>query len=374
MEKYMSNKVYIISGMGASGKTTFAEKLSKELNIPWIKGDDVYRIVQRKLGISNEKLRYAPMLSYWEDPTKLDLENWLEYGSMKECVKSSWLEFLNFKFPPSIIIESVSLFWNPLELEAVKDVFENYDFRYFWINVDYERWLKNRSKRVGTMYEGYPPFDEETKYREAIDTLALNHVPKDAYIIKDITNTSCSLTGGVAYQSEDFSNPKWSVFDINVKDKTFFEVSCNTGWFSSKALEEGAKIVEGCDISWQVLDIAKDRCPKGVFYHSKIEDFDFKDKMYDIILSSSAFHYYTRREEVIKKISEHCNMFVLETPVIEKECLDIVYKGGQNDEFCAIPTEELLLKWLNKYFSKVEKAGYTKQPDSNDRPVFKCYK
>jgi hypothetical protein len=89
--------------------------------------------------------------------------------------------------------------------------------------------------------------------------------------------------------------------------------------------------------------------------------------MYDIILSSSAFHYYTHREEVLQKISEHCKLFVLETPVIEKEGLDIVYSGGENGEFCSVPTEELLVSWLKKYFKKVEKAGYTKQPNS------KCY-
>jgi SAM-dependent methyltransferase len=183
------------------------------------------------------------------------------------------------------------------------------------------------------------------------------------------------LTGGVDYQSSEMNDPKWEIFSFpDLTEKSFLEISCNTGLFLKKAKDHGASKIYGIDISWQVLDVAKDKVKDAVLFLSKIEDFDLNQiGKVDYVLCSSAFHYFTNREDVIKRISEITDYFVLETPVIPE--YDIIYRSfGDVSDFCAIPGKELLLKWLMKYFSSVDIIGYTEMEDAAPRPVFCCKK
>ena len=366
----MSNKrAYLVGGLGCSGKSTFAKKLAIEKGIPYFKADDVYFIVGSNLKIPKEKMSLLPMESTWENPNILGISDMGVYGSMYECVKQSYLEYFSYNIPQSFVIEGEALFWNHHERDLVMELLNDYQKINLCLYPDYEQWLRNRTDRIKK--DGFTPTYREEEEYNSLYKEYLTYMPEKTIVITDIINTDCSPTGGTNYQTDDFSDPKWEVYPFpkDMTGKTFMDISCNTGWFSQKASEQGAKVT-GIDISWQVLVDAQIKVPSGTFLLSKIED--FKLEKYDYILSSSAFHYYKHREDVIRRISESTTYFVLETPVLESENEDIQYKDDFMQSFCALPSEKLLLKWLNKYFKKVEKIGETIQPNSSNRPVYLC--
>lgn len=367
----MSNKSYIIGGLGCSGKTTFARKLASENNIPYFNADDIYKIIQEKLNVDPDILVNLPMEKFWDNPEKFGFKMVI-YKTMAECVEQAYLELFSYNIPLNFVIEGEGIFYNHYEFDILSKLLENREKRYIAIMPDYEQWLKNRSRRILVDKTYTPKFRDQDEYYALCEDYK-NYLPKQTIIIKDILNTECTLMGKTNYQKEEFSDPKWEVFNFptDMSGKRFLDISCNTGWFSQKASKAGADVV-GIDIAWPLLDVAYDRVPNGQFYLSKIEDFNLEGFYFDYVLCCSAFHYYTNREDIIRRISQVTKCFVLELPLLDKPGKDIIYQSNYVDNFCSLPTEDLIVSWLSKYFKRVEKIGYTKQPDSDDRPVFKC--
>ena len=366
-----NKKCYIIGGLGCSGKSTFAQKLASTNNLPYFKADDVYFIVGQNLGATPEQMAYLPMLQTWQNPEKYNISTGI-YRTMRDCVKQAYLEFFSYNVPSQFVIEGEALFYNPQEFEVLMEVLGERDKRFLCLMPEYEQWLKNRSQRIvegGTI----PAFKDQDEYYEELSNYR-RYLPDSTIIIKDILNTDCTLMGTTEYQSGEFSDPKWAVFNfpVNMQGKTFLDISCNTGWFSQKAAQCGAKVT-GIDIAWPLLDVALDRVPDGQFVLTKVEDYSFgADKHFDFVLCSSAFHYYQDRERLIRDIADVTDYFILELPLLKGEGLDLVYQSEYVKDFCALPTEALVLKWLNKYFKKVDKIGETIQPNGDNRPVYKC--
>ena len=87
---------------------------------------------------------------------------------------------------------------------------------------------------------------------------------------------------------------------------------------------------------------------------------------------ASTLHYFEDKEKIIRMISKHVNeVFVLEIPI---------HRGDVDGEYPVlgqsylIPTEGLVLKWMKKYFSRVEVVGESVPPDNSYRLVFKGWK
>ena len=186
MEKICENvkKIYLVGGIGATGKTEFSEGMALSLNCKVIRCDNVYCTVARRLNCPRDKWIYLPMTTTWN-----------EYGSgMDDIVKLSYLDNIGESLPSTLIIEGESMFWNDREMAVIKDIFKNYEFRHFFINISYEQWLKNRSKRVGKPLEHIPPFMDEDKYKE-ITGLYREMMPDGYFEITDtIKQIDCSLT------------------------------------------------------------------------------------------------------------------------------------------------------------------------------------
>lgn len=365
-----NKKCYIVGGLGCSGKSTFAKKIASDNQLPYFKADDIYFIVQNNLGVSNEVLPNLPMEQFWLNPEKFGVDMGV-YKTMANCVKQAYLEYFSYNIPKNFVIEGEAIFYNHFENKVLMELLDGWDKRFLCLMPDYEQWLKNRSKRILVDKTYTPKFLEQKEYNDLCADY-LTYLPQNTIVIKDILNTDCTLMGNTSYQKDEFSDPKWEVFNFpkNMQGKTFLDISCNTGWFSKKASECGAK-VGGLDIAWPLLDVALDRVPDGQFVLSKVEDFNFYDK-FDYVLCSSAFHYYQDRERLINDIASITDYFILELPLLEGSGKNIVYQSSYVDDFCALCTEELILSWLNKYFKNVEKIGHTKQPNGDDRPVYKC--
>ncbi|WFA09030.1 class I SAM-dependent methyltransferase [Tissierella sp. Yu-01] len=104
--------------------------------------------------------------------------------------------------------------------------------------------------------------------------------------------------------------------------KRILDLGCGYGWHSICAMENGASSVVGIDISQKMLEIAKEKThfPEVEYICVAIEDMDFKEESFDIVLSSLAFHYIKDYKELIKKINKVLKpngklIFTVEHPV-----------------------------------------------------------
>ena len=125
--------------------------------------------------------------------------------------------------------------------------------------------------------------------------------------------------GGLEAASE------WSTFRRilpNFNDKRVLDLGCGYGWHCRYAIENKSKMVTGVDISEKMLQtaISKTKDKKVHYIHKSIEEVDFKEKSFDIIISSLALHYVESYDEIIKKIYKWLNksghfVFSIEHPI-----------------------------------------------------------
>ena len=88
------------------------------------------------------------------------------------------------------------------------------------------------------------------------------------------------------------------------KDKRVLDLGCGYGWHCIYAMEHGASSVVGVDISHKMLEVAKEKThfPQVEYKCCAIEDVEFPEESFDVILSSLAFHYVADYEILVKKI------------------------------------------------------------------------
>lgn len=87
--------------------------------------------------------------------------------------------------------------------------------------------------------------------------------------------------------------------------KRVLDLGCGYGWHCIYAAEHGAKSVLGIDISEKMLKTAQEKNAheKIEYRRSAMEDLDFVQESFDVVLSSLAFHYVKDFESLAEKIS-----------------------------------------------------------------------
>lgn len=86
--------------------------------------------------------------------------------------------------------------------------------------------------------------------------------------------------------------------------KRVLDLGCGFGWHCRYAVEKGAKSVVGVDISQKMLSEAKDKTKSEYIQYIliPIEDIDFPEDSFDVVISSLAFHYIQSFEDILSKI------------------------------------------------------------------------
>lgn len=134
------------------------------------------------------------------------------------------------------------------------------------------------------------------------------------------------------------------------QNKRVLDLGCGFGWHCRYAVEQGAKSVVGVDISEKMLQEAREKTtsPLIKYVHTPIEDIDYPDNSFDVVISSLVFHYIESFEAVCKKISR-CLMhggdfiFSVEHPVFTAK--------GDQQWYC--DTDGNLLHWpVDNYFDE----------------------
>ncbi|MDF2066737.1 class I SAM-dependent methyltransferase [Bacillus sp. Cr_A10] len=87
-------------------------------------------------------------------------------------------------------------------------------------------------------------------------------------------------------------------------NKSVLDLGCGFGWHCRYAREQQARSVIGVDISEKMLQKAREMTNDSLITYIKmsIEDINFSDSQFDVVISSLAFHYIKSFEAICKKV------------------------------------------------------------------------
>lgn len=88
------------------------------------------------------------------------------------------------------------------------------------------------------------------------------------------------------------------------KGKRMLDLGCGYGWHCIYAMDAGADSAVGIDISSKMLEVARGKTsyPQVEYKCVAMEDMEFPDESFDIVLSSLALHYIESFDTVAKKV------------------------------------------------------------------------
>lgn len=89
------------------------------------------------------------------------------------------------------------------------------------------------------------------------------------------------------------------------RGRRVLDLGCGYGWHCKYAADNGALSVLGTDISRKMLEVAERKNSDSRIEYRRIamEDLDFPAGVFDVVLSSLAFHYVRDFEPLIKNIA-----------------------------------------------------------------------
>lgn len=101
---------------------------------------------------------------------------------------------------------------------------------------------------------------------------------------------------------------EWYAFESllpGLKGKRVLDLGCGFGWHCRYAVEKGAKAVIGIDISERMLDEARRRTEAQAIKYIRMpmEDVNFEEGSFDVVISSLAFHYLESCKEIFQKVN-----------------------------------------------------------------------
>lgn len=87
--------------------------------------------------------------------------------------------------------------------------------------------------------------------------------------------------------------------------KRVLDLGCGFGWQCRYAVEQGAKSVVGVDLSQKMLQDAREKTTSQLveYVHMPIEDIDYPENSFDIVISSLVLHYIESFEDICQRIN-----------------------------------------------------------------------
>lgn len=150
---------------------------------------------------------------------------------------------------------------------------------------------------------------------------------------------------------------EWHVLKEMLPDfneKRVLDIGCGFGWHCKYASIKGAKYVLGIDLSSKMLKKAeqKNNDNKIKYKSMAMEDIDFKEDEFDIVVSSLAFHYTKDFDLICKKIYKCLSnngdfIFSVEHPIFTAEGVQ-EWCYGQNNEILHWPVDNYQYEGIRK--------------------------
>lgn len=134
---------------------------------------------------------------------------------------------------------------------------------------------------------------------------------------------------------------EWKTLEPMLPDfagRDVLDLGCGYGWHCAYAAEHGARSVLGLDISGKMLEVARGHQAASVIEYRRMamEDADFADGSFDVVLSSLAFHYVADFGALVRKIVRWLRpggdfVFSCEHPVFTAEGPQDWYRDEQGN-------------------------------------------
>lgn len=134
---------------------------------------------------------------------------------------------------------------------------------------------------------------------------------------------------------------EWKTLEPMLPDfagRDVLDLGCGYGWHCAYAAEHGARSVLGLDISGKMLAVARGHHAASVIEYRRMamEDADFADGSFDVVLSSLAFHYVADFGALVRKIVRWLRpggdfVFSCEHPVFTAEGPQNWYRDEQGN-------------------------------------------
>ncbi len=126
--------------------------------------------------------------------------------------------------------------------------------------------------------------------------------------------------------------------------KRVLDIGCGFGWHCIYAAEQGAAYVLGIDISKKMLAVAREKTTfSNVEYRQMaMEDINFLQDEFDVVISSLAFHYTPDFNDICKRIHKAMKtdgsfVFSIEHPIFTAHGpQDWIYDSDGNREYWPI--------------------------------------
>ncbi len=119
----------------------------------------------------------------------------------------------------------------------------------------------------------------------------------------------------------------------DLKGKTVLDLGCGYGWHCKFAAENGAAQVLGIDLSEKMLAVARDKNTdeKIQYRHCGIEEYEYPESAWDLVVSNLALHYIADLDGVFRNVHKTLKsggtfLFNIEHPV---------FTAGVNQEFAS---------------------------------------
>lgn len=129
------------------------------------------------------------------------------------------------------------------------------------------------------------------------------------------------------------------------KNTSVLDLGCGYGWHSLYTNQHGASSIIGIDISQKMLDVAIEKAKlfdNIEYVKSAMEDLFFKEKQFDTIISSLAFHYIEDFNALVKNIAYWIKdggdfVFSVEHPIFtSREEQDWIYDEEAQPKYWAV--------------------------------------
>lgn len=103
---------------------------------------------------------------------------------------------------------------------------------------------------------------------------------------------------------------EWATLKTLLPDfvgKRVLDLGCGYGWHCIYAMEQGAASAVGIDLSEKMLEVARSKTeyPQVEYFRMPMEEIDFAENSFDIVLSSLALHYVPSFDAIAKRVN-HC--------------------------------------------------------------------
>ncbi len=340
-------QVIFIIGTTACGKTTVSENFRYLYNADIIHMDSFYDFA----GVVYDRQDYSQLTLQEEQDKYPDINEW----------KARWLRYMLrmvLKSPARTLVVEGSTLHKKKERDTLLSLV---DAPHIVLLLEPWNWELLYSTKHGlradrNMLEGFK-----------------KGVEGDYVLINNLGE----LTQPLVYQRVGFTDKKWEALKMGcVYGKSLLDLGCSTGWFNMYATSDGVGRYVGVDNQWkQIIKARSDHY--GEYILGDIEQYlDTTKDTFDEVIMASTLHYFEDKEGIIKKIAKVTDgCFTLEIPIHKPlEGEDELAQYPVAGQTYVIPTQKLVVKWMSKYFKRVEVIGESVPPDGSYRLVFKGWK